>query len=105
MRWLKAAGIRREAYAEYTLGTLYAAGDGVPKSRSNALEWWLWAAADSRHGVDESKLADRAARAIVRVEVEGQMSPAEIVDAYRRALARPILKAAGGHPIGPDATN
>ncbi len=74
VKWYRLAAKQGYALAQINLGTMYAAGQGVPQDFRKAYMWlYLSAANGQSEAVVESKIVGQ------------QLSPAQIVEAQRRA--------------------
>ena len=57
MRWYRLAAEQGDADAQYSLGFMYATGDGVPENDAEAVKWYRFSAEQGndrrtgRHGV------------------------------------------------------
>lgn len=73
-RWYRVAADQGDFTAQYFLGSMYYAGEGVPQNDVEAYKWWALAAAQGN--ADAQKNRD-----IVR----GKMAPAQIAEGQRLA--------------------
>ena len=80
-KWFRLAADQGNAGAQYRLGHMYDLGRGVPKDAVEAHKWFNLAAG----GASDADTRKRAAKA--RDAGAGKMSPAQVVEAQKRASA------------------
>ena len=75
--WYRKAAVQSHAQAQFALGVLYSSGKGEAKDMDAAHMWFSLAAAQGK----------RNAERLLKV-IAGQMTPAQISEAERRAVER-----------------
>jgi hypothetical protein len=78
-KWYEKAAAQGDADAQFSLGLMYAIGDGVPQDDVRAYMWWSLAVAHSTDNKQKSTATQRDG-ALTR-----RMTPAKIAEAKRLA--------------------
>ena len=79
VKWFRLAADRGFARAQNNLGIMYQAGDGVPQDDVEAHKWFNLSASRA----SDADIRERAAKA--RDELASMMTPAQVVEAQKRA--------------------